>query len=202
MHKKIEHFIETIKREAKDVNVKIILPKSKTVITNGVKVDGYFDDIDLEFPVLKCPVGKPRSEWLPVLVHEYSHLRQYIEKCSEWQESDKEKSDVIFEWINGKDFHLKKLKLSFRRTVEIELDCEKRSVEHIKAFDLPINVDDYIRKANSLLFFYNYVFTVRRWYKISPFAIPKVYNKFRKDFKADYNSLPNKYVKLYEQYCI
>ena len=200
MTKKIDNFIQMVKREARASGIKVRLPKSKTVMIDGVKVNGYFDDEDEM--VLKCAIGKPEKEWFPIFVHEYCHFRQYIEKPSAWRTYSKEKSDIFFSWIQGQNFHAKTVKRFVKRTVAIELDCEKRVAEAIDKFDLPIDRTEYIKKANAYIYFYPYALTTRKWYKKAPYTIPLVYNKFSKSFNGNYNVVPDKYIKLYNDHCM
>ena len=170
MNKKINDFIKMVKRETRANGIKVRMPKSKVVMIDKVKVNGYFDDEDEM--VLKCAIGKPEKVWFPIFVHEYCHFRQYIDKCSAWKTYNKEDVDVFFSWIQGQTFHNKTVKRFVKRTVAIELDCEKRAVEVIAKYNLPIDRVDYIRKANAYILFYPYALTTRKWYKKAPYTIP------------------------------
>jgi len=76
---------------------------------------------------------------------------------------------------------------------ELELDNEKRSVKIIKEFGLDscINVEDYTRKANAYIQFYNYIKTTRRWSdpKNSPYNNNTVIQAMPKVFRMNYKKM-------------
>jgi hypothetical protein len=61
----------------------------------------------------------------------------------------------------------------------MELDCEKRSVAKIKQFKLPINIKEYIQKANAYIFFYRALSKTRKWTTKdkSPYTVEAVWKK-------------------------
>jgi len=202
MSKNTDNFIQFVKEECRAANVKLVLSKSKTVFADGVKTNGYFHHNDKKQSiVLKCATSKAFKHWFPVFVHEYCHFQQYMDNCPAWVECDKEESDIVFEWIDGKEYDIRVVKTSIKRTVNIELDCEKRVVKTIKKFNLPIDIPTYIKQANSYVMFYNYCLLSRKWYQIAPYRVPAVYNNFRKDFRGNYKTLPKSKIKLYKTHC-
>ena len=48
----------------------------------------------------------------------------------------------------------------------LEWDCEKRVLEEIRHWGLPISIREYTRKALAYVIFYEYVKKHRKWYKI------------------------------------
>ena len=52
----------------------------------------------------------------------------------------------------------------FKTVQEMELDCERKSVEMIKKFDLPIDIEEYTSIANIYIFYYTYAKKNRCWF--------------------------------------
>jgi hypothetical protein len=103
----INNLIEDTKEKAKKHGVKIILEDSLTVPypVGGFPCSGYF--IDYGNPTLAVAMNKPVDQWVMVLAHESSHMDQWIEKSSEWENNfidGKESVDYIDEWCSGKEF--------------------------------------------------------------------------------------------------
>ena len=91
------------------------------------------------------------------LVHEYVHMLQFVELGEKW-------------------FH--KIPIA-----ELELDCEKRSVEIIKKFKLKLGINKYIKLANAYL----YSFTIKDMFpdkkmKLYPSMITSIIDKCQLSF--------------------
>lgn len=157
--------------------------------------------------ILCVATGKPRNDWLPVLAHEYSHFRQWVDGSEVWQSNIYEGVDgegLIDNWIHHRiELHPKKLEEYVITTLGVELDAEKRAVEYIKGFALPIEEQEYIQRANASLMYYGFIPQIRRWFDYNPFEIKEVYSEMPPGFLAqdDYLDLPQYYVDLYNQYC-
>jgi hypothetical protein len=107
-----------------------------------------------------------KSNWLYVLVHEFCHLQQYIQKVSVWKNLRIKYNGVtdnlinIYQnWLDYKRVGNKIAKKCCKKIVQLELDCEKRTINMIKKWDLPINLTNYIQNANMHL--YSYVFSLK-----------------------------------------
>ena len=181
-------FFNTVKRKCKANKVSLVLSPSKNVvITDSFSTDcsGYFDDYDKAL-VVAC--GKPFEEWIEILVHEYSHMEQWIEDdrwkywtdcCGDlWAWLDREKmmnSAQVDKIVDG--------------MIELERDCEVRAVANIRKFNLPINKSEYQRKSN--LYLYSY----RMMKKIKKFPTGIYYNKelvsmCPTKIRSNYDSVP------------
>ena len=104
-------------------------------------------------------VCSKRSDFLDVFVHESCHVDQLLEKDSIWY--DKALADGMDIWDT--DFgakHPRKWLNGWKKTVELELDCENRALEKIKKYKLKIDNQDYICRANcytaSYFYFHKY----------------------------------------------
>jgi len=201
----IRKFINHVKRECEEVNVKFIMADSEFLVAEyRTRVNGYFDEENL---ALVCAVKKPRSEWLPLLVHEFGHFGQHKDGCKVWENSmlrGNDTSEKMFAWIKGQSFSPKDIEKYVRLTRNVELDCERRASRLIKKFRLPINIARYIQGANAYIYFHNYVLLRRTWYKVGkePYNIPEIVNAMPTTLYNHYERLPQKYVKLYDKYIL
>ena len=152
-------FIKHVKNKCKEHNVKLILKNTKKIkIWEKTYVGGYFNDISTTKGELVC--AAKHSEYLNLLVHEFSHMEQWIEKTPLWENTD---TGAVDEWLNGKN--IKFIKNKIDKIKYMELDCEKRAVKNIKKHNLSVNIETYIQKANSYILFYNYLKETRQWSK-------------------------------------
>lgn len=192
MNKK--EFIGKIKGDCKKNNVKFIAGKGKQIsYDNNTKVGGYFADTP---PILAFANGHKDS--LDLLIHESSHMDQWIEKLNLYVISKKKDDDEVFDsWLAGKNFSKQKINATIGRIQAVELDCEKRSIKKIKKYKLPINVETYIKKANSYIFLYTLIKENRKWTKTPPYRIKKIVNLMPGKFLNDYSKVPDNIKELY-----
>jgi hypothetical protein len=197
-------FVRYVERELAKKDIRFI-PANKTfVYVEAARVNGYFDESEA---TLVCAMNKPVKEWLPVLLHEYSHFCQWKRKSKAWEGTLVNGSyvdDTIFLWLKGKKrFSLKTVKKHAALTRNVEAECEQIAVRHIRKFSLPLDISSYIRQANSYIYFYNYALLRKRWWKRghAPYFIPEVWESFPASFKKRYSQLPHKYIELYDEYC-
>ena len=69
--------------------------------------------------------------------------------------------EKIDNWLGGKRVHNIKKHLAVSR--DLELDNERRTVKLINKWKLSIDVKDYVKKANSYVHFYNWMYYSRKW---------------------------------------
>ena len=166
-HEGIKQLIEDVTKKCNDLGVEIILSdEDHVVLSENIKAGGYFsDDTDGEIPTLACAMGQKDFEKAILLfVHESCHLDQWSESDqhdSIWAKGDA--SVYIDEWLSGEEFPQEELDDIFKTAIELELDCEKRSVEKLKKYNIPTNIEHYIQKANAYVLFYNYLKKHRKW---------------------------------------
>lgn len=155
--------------------------------------------------VLAVAINKPLEEWFPILLHESSHMDQYLDDCKEWTDTISEDGtdicDLFFEWLDGKELSIDYATELAKIVLAIELDCEKRTVEKIKTYQLEswLNTEEYIKKANSYVYFYLYALEKRSFYKpgFSPYTIEEVWNVAPNTFHGSYDTIPKE---LYEKF--
>lgn len=190
MHKKysrsVQFFLSHVKHVAKIHGIKLMLVNSRFVECGGNRCNGFF--VEKPKPILAVATKQSLNKWLPILAHEYSRMIQWIENSPLWAENyigGYETVDIINLWIEHK-IELSKEQLNdyIQRIQNIELDCEKRTVNNIRLFGLPIKIEEYIQKANSYIFFYKIIRHSRCWYKIGkePYNLRSVWRWMPKDF--------------------
>ena len=87
-------FIKHVKNKCKEHNVKLILKNTKKIkIWDKTYVGGYFNDISTTKGELVCATNN--TEYLNLLVHEFSHMEQWIEKTPLWKSID---TGAVDEW--------------------------------------------------------------------------------------------------------
>jgi len=202
--KNIKNFINYVSQETKKAGIKFVLAKKKYLVIpeeGYIRCTGFFDE---NSSLLKCATNRPTILWLGVLVHEYSHFEQWQKGLKIWEDviiNDKDVGTEISLWIKGKNLAQEKINDYIRRTRNLELDCERRTVKNIKKFKLPINIKDYIQGANAYIYFYNYVCLHRTWYKNTPPGeTEEIVSTMPKNFNNRYNVLPKKYEVLYNKF--
>jgi len=186
-------FLNHVKKECEAYEVQLCIRKGKYVVLNKKnQCSGYFDP---EEGKERLVVASNRKDFLSILVHEYAHLTQWADNCYEWYNYG-ESYNLVDEWLGGEDVH--NIGRHLKRAMLIELDNEKRSVALIKKFKLPIDIDDYIRKANSYMFFWLYLKYTRSWSKASnsPYNNKTIISKMPKRFLKEYK-MTERIKKLY-----
>jgi hypothetical protein len=152
-NKNVEDFISLVKCELKKQNGKLVLISS---VKNKSFEDGEFSEIDM---VIKCFVDLSSNYWIGVLAHEYCHFVQCSKNLKIWN-NFQEKMALLKNQENifkGKSLIRKqKRKKIADAIIRLELDCDKRAVEIIKKYSLPVDTKEYISKANIIL--YKYLF--------------------------------------------
>jgi hypothetical protein len=188
---KIDKFISDLEEKCLEHNITLFTPNTPGVLYPGenIQTNGYFDP---ERRVLACATGKELNQWLLILIHESSHMDQFIEKDPVF--------DVLlgldetFKWINGLETpDFVKIDEEIKNGIAVEVNCEKRTVAKIKQYGLEfvVSADVYTQKSNAYALFYLWMRQKRSWYKIGfePYNIESVYSKMPKTFDIDYTKL-------------
>jgi len=173
----IDKFIFDLINKAKEHKIKIILDPNKVEYSEGSEVSGLFDSENLEITV---GINKSVDEWLPILVHESCHMDQYIENCKAWVDTSIKNFDagtILDMWLEHLvELNPDQLSIVVDKVLEMELDCEKRSIEKIKKYKLPIDITEYTQKANAYMYFYRALIKTRKWStKVSPYKSEQVW---------------------------
>lgn len=192
MNKKAREFIKYVKEECKKYGIKCDLRRTKYVRLPGkMACSGYFDEGEME---LVCSMNRPDS--LEILAHEFAHVTQWKDQIDLWKKADVSIPKVD-EWLMGEDVPDIKKHLAVSR--DLELDNEKRAVKIIKKFSLDIDIDQYIKKANCYIHFYNRMLATRKWcapYN-SPYSNKRLIKQMPAHFRMNYNKLPKRIEQVY-----
>lgn len=179
-------------------NIKIILSNTKSVVfglDSNDKSNGYFCDDPKEFVVA---INKPQKQWIPTFLHEYNHFLQWKENSKYWNNC---KDGFLDYWLSGHNISDRVVNRGINSMIDLELDCEKRTVDMIKRLNLPINLDWYIKTANAYVLYYNILKESRQWYIIAPYDVKEILDSVPNYWLDDYSKTPLKYKQLVLKYC-
>jgi hypothetical protein len=126
------------------------------VESDGALVGGYFDG---DGKVLAVATGRMEDSWLGVLLHEYSHLTQWIEDAPVWRDCRYD----MWRWLDGA--RIRNPSESVRTVQEVEADCERRTIRLARELEAPIDLERYARAANAYIHFHNVIADKRKWYR-------------------------------------
>ena len=177
----LNHVIETCLAN----NISLVLNQDAPCLVDN---EGSFngDTVQVNMKVAK-------SDWNYTLAHELSHLHQKLEHSTVWNNAwvkyhgvKRRASGIYNDWIDGKRIGKKVAKKCCQKIVQLELDCEIRTIKLIKHWRLPINMTKYIQNANMVI--YSYVFSLKHCY--FNLIDPKSFNKL----------MPKKLLKNYQSY--
>jgi hypothetical protein len=148
-------------------------------------IDGYFDDIHMQLAVRK------NRRWLETFVHEYAHFLQWKTNdptFAAYYKYDYNPIQLVEMWLTRRVAYDRRVKNSFRVIRENEMACDRLATHLIQKHQLPINLDQYRRRANHQLLFYHCVEQKRSWnasdmfygnrlYRLIPSTIRKSYTE-------------------------
>jgi len=169
----IQKLIGKVAADCQKYKIGFHLSPDKFVEADGIKCSGYFDDRDLY-------VAAGKKDWVDVLVHESCHLDQFVEKHPLWLKADTGIT-MIEKWCKGAQYSKDRIIQAFRDTIELELDCEKRSEKKIKKFKLDIDLVRYRKQVNSYLFSYWATYRNKKWWAF-PYNNPKIVRRMPEVF--------------------
>lgn len=182
-----QEVVAEITRRAWSFGVPVLLsPESSVLHSDGAPCSGYFDTDPL---MLTVSTGVEQSDWLGILLHEYSHLTQWAEKCAIWTAHDK--TPGMWDWLDGKP--LRNARKVVELTRELEADCERRTVRLIQELRAPLDLKTYCQQANAYIHFHNVIADKRRWVKAAGvLRKPEVYQHFNTTMDADFSKTPKR----------
>ena len=184
-----EKFTQFVKTECKKNRVLFKEYKRRYIkLSDSIKCGGFFSsgEGDTKGPTLAYAMGNPDAASL--LVHEYAHMTQWLEGLPLWKEAEVS-LDYLDRWLEGTEVDAISHHIDVAK--ELELDNEKRSVELIRRWELPLDIPEYIKKANSYLQFYLYLKESRRWSQPgrAPYHVPEIVELMSDEFNMDYGAL-------------
>ncbi|MBT6995040.1 hypothetical protein HN865_01800 [Candidatus Woesearchaeota archaeon] len=199
----LESYLNRLKEKTEEHKVKLILENRVYFYEDKTTIGGYFSEEPLELAVA---TRKKRKIWLPYLIHEDSHLDQWIEQCQEWTNTQINgtcASEIMPAWINGKEYPIETIKKAIISLKKMELDCERRALRKIKKFNLPINPQHYIKTAAINIHQYNYAL-IRKKYprknKTLPYKNIKILKTMPRTLRGNFNRLTKKQLEAFDEF--
>lgn len=194
-HEKVVNFIRIVSDDLIKNAGKLVFLKSKRI--GDLKAVGEFSH-DEGIPIIKIATKHPEKEVLYTLVHEYAHFLQLIEGSKIWDkfENNGYEIGVIFDKKSPSEARLRCCEM----IIKLELDCERRAVALIHQYNLPINIDEYIQRANLVLFKWVHSKNTTDWVKttdkqfdslceICPPVFLKSYKKIPKNVESEFKKI-------------
>lgn len=193
-----------VQEKCQQLGVLLLLEESEGIEfqNTGIICNGYF--VDQPIPKLGVAIKKKLQDWFLVLIHEYSHLEQWAENSPTWTNNKighQDASDLLDLWLNHEvDLDQDTLDKIFQINIELESDCEKRAIQNIIKFNLEVNIEEYIQKANAYVLFYHVMKKYRRWYQIGkePYSLPEIWSKMPTQMNLDYNQISDELMTILE----
>jgi hypothetical protein len=180
------------------VSLQLLVTGEAGVDMDGVICSGYFDS---EAPELVLEVGGDIDIWFPVMLHEYCHMRQWIER-KEWFEGADADSELT-EWLSGKvELSPEEIDRYVRVTMELEGECEGRVIELIKKWGMSIDVQEYGQKAMSYVHMYRLIGQLRQWSipGKAPYKVEEVWRLFPSTIDLDWKP-GEEHIQAYMKHC-
>lgn len=154
---------------------------------------GFYCEEDKE---LSVATQKSFDQWFLVFIHEYGHFLQGLDP--EFR-SEHDYPDYYwtryFEWISHKRKCTKRTIAKYVDAIrEVELDCERRVIALIELYALPVDIGEYIQKANAYGYFYTLTKETRKWYSVTaPFDYDEAWQSLPSTFALDYEEVPSQF---------
>jgi len=199
MHKILWKFVQLAKKEIIQNDFECIFsPHKKIMYGDGTMAEGF---LDVQKKLLKC--ASKAEKWGEIFLHEYNHFIQYLLKTPHWKKyMNYPKDDFFFDWILGKKYNEQTLSKTHELVRNVELECERMTVQMIKKNGLPINLEQYIKTAAAYVYFYNFARKYRVWYKpeCPPNKSKNIMALMPKTLNGSFTKMPHKILKAYESY--
>lgn len=206
-----KNFILHTQQVAQEHNVQMFLSKRPWVqLSDMTRSNGYFDDsFESKGYTSRLAVacGQPYKKWFGILLHESSHMDQWIEDTFIWKNQTNRQEPRMWDlWLDpSSPVSASRGSRYLDKLVLLESDCEIRSAKKIKDFSLSLYLQEYCQNANAYIYFYHFLKKSRTWYKIGqePYNIKEITSKMPKTMlplATDYLHMPTDYLKLYEKY--
>ena len=144
-------FVRAIRAEMSIYGVRLNLVNSKFVRSDGVKCFGFFDEKQIR-------VGRKNPRWLEVLAHEYSHFIQWVNGSKLYSLCFGPMANyatVVEDWLQGKDFPMRRVRKAFNTLRAMERECEMITVQVFRKFNLNVDIERYKQEANCYIYMHH-----------------------------------------------
>lgn len=189
-------FIERVKEDCKKYKISCKLKDVQYLKpVPSIRCTGYFDDENRSLQVAM----KERDSF-EILVHEYGHLTQWVDQVPVYTKASKYLY-AVDDWIGGLNLPMPMVEAAIQGVVDLELDNERRSVKLIDKYNLSIDKEKYIRKANAYLYFYHWMKKTRKWSRPEnmPYKNKRIVAAMPTTLRGKYDKMPKRLEKLFEQ---
>jgi len=195
-------FIKFVRHECRRYKVKFMLQHENEIKNQdegALSCGGYFTDTPAELAVA---TRISYTDFLSTLVHEYSHMTQWIDNSPYYiGHRGFDSWDIIERWINGEEFKKNTVKRCINIVRNCELDCDRRAIKIIKKHRVSININTYCQKSSAYIYFHNFMKITRKWeYKDIPSNKHQIINKMPTNLNGDYSRTPRKIMELFKKY--
>lgn len=196
----VQKFLDHVHSHLRKNKFKLILHMDNLKIGKN-NVSGYFSEDTREIVI-----SIKEENWLEILVHEYNHFLQFInneEKYILINQGESNFLNELWEWLDGNiELNTNRKNLLFKTVQDMELDCERKSVEMIKQFNLPIDTEEYISIAHIYIFYYMFAKKNRCWFSENATIkdIMTEGNLQNLSLDIDFSTLPENYIKIFEKH--
>jgi hypothetical protein len=198
----IELFLKHVRLECKRYSINLrIVPGEHLTGDDGSIYGGYFQEDPLEIAVAN---RSDQTLYLHVLVHEFSHFEQWRDREPIYYCKYRNTSadSIVNRWIAGENFAESTLDNCIAIVRDMELNCERRSIQNIIKYKLPIDIERYARCASAYVHFYNYMRISRRWNckdNKSIYSISDIISRMPSNMDGDYSNMSDELLRIYTQ---
>jgi hypothetical protein len=155
---------------------------------------GYWDESKRRLVASK---GQDPESFFTLVMHEFCHFIQCRDGRSAWTDCYKSPvykkyntsfEEILFGWIDGKNWSPKIVKIACRHVQFCELDCERLCLNLIDELDLPVEKNRYARRASAYIHFHNVIPKVRQFYVLGKevYNIPQIIKLMPTNLDGEY----------------
>jgi hypothetical protein len=211
----LSEFTQVVTKEVEAAGGTVYFPQERAVKLNGelLECNGYWDFDSMTFA---AAMDQPKDAILRLLVHEYGHFTQWKENREIYwlavgnhpmaeKFGQRNIESMFFGWLEGsEEYSQQVVEVICNVAKHLELDCERTTVELIRKYDLPIDLEDYIRRACAYVYFYNTLPETRKWYAVGkePYNIPELLQLMPTTLENDFAETPLEAIKIMKERCL
>jgi len=159
----VDDFVAHVDKKLKAARHNLKLFVGQDLYIGGSKVEGYYSEPDKELAVVV-----DKTDWVSTLAHEFNHFLQKQNNSKKWKDldfDDKNAYELFWDWIDKSiELDTNTVERVVRKIQDVEHECECNTIEMIKEYNLPVNLEEYVLSSNSYLLFFQYAKKYRVWY--------------------------------------